>query len=447
MLTKLPTDLLLNFLISWFELIDIGKFDLSCVNIDSRRFLLLGFQMPGYVCSYDTFKFSLSSAFFSWVSWRNIKLLLFNFTNVCFTNQHRIIPRFNLINTTKITFAAVNSVVDLVNVLNQTKVLTSLNVSFRNCNLVETCILIDTFVLLKLKSIVVKMNESKDQKWSTIFDAILFYCSNVLHLELSGRGLKQIQNQEVVKLLKQTSKLQFLLLSCPISAEVLYNIAHRTPPLNTLLSFLSTKCSSDLWFIVAQLLQYPIVSGTMVLSSLQYVTKDKALFVNSCTHSLSKIAQVPDSFFNISMNLLSVTLGEQYLITTAILTKISVSNPLLISMTINCKCFVLSLNVMQMFLFNMECLETLVVKSLSHMTADDVASLFCDSYRKTLKKIQIRFCVPMSTSHIRKIINNNPQLKILNISTHDKFIVPRDNQQVIVNSVDKGLNFLCQQCN
>jgi hypothetical protein len=418
MLIKLSTDLILNIFVMWIELSAIGCFDSAYCNVIGRSFLLLAYQIPCFGCSGNTVLPWLSAAFMSWLSSRNIKLFSIQFRDMCFTDQ-QIQHHFNVCNTTEITFYAVNSNIDLVSVLNQTKMLTCLNVELSSCFSVSSCALVSVTVLQKLRTFTLCMNESSTQKWVTIFNLVLCYCSNVVDLKLSGHGLKRVEDAQLIRLMRQITKLERLLLSCPISGEVLRNIAEKTPTLKTLLCYHKPNTyTTDSWAGVAHLFQQPIVSETIVLSPLCYLTDKNALLVNFCTQYTRVPAQVPYSFYTNSLNLLSITFGKQCVFSTTILTNLSSSNPFLRSISFKCECMLLSYDVLSIFLCDMKFLEVLIVNSLSHLTSDDIFTLFCNPNISRLVEIHVTFCAPMLFSQLIEIMNCNPQLKTLRLSSH-----------------------------
>ena len=418
MISRLLTDILQSIVMDWISLKTIGVLDCSYCSSQSRQTLLFFFKSFECILICDNILLFKSVPFMYWISSRQLKLVSIKLSKLSFPKLCCAETDFDVSKTIDITISNIDFGFDVVvKMLNQTTRLEKLKIT--QCPSIETEIWnkLEGLVLLKLTSFVMHMNANKLTTWQKIFDLIVPLCINTVSLTLSGRGLEQVGDITLIKCIESMQKLKELLLGRSVGGAVLCNIAQRTPKLHHLKCYMMDSAKSESWLCAANLFKLPIVTGTVILSPLIYESNTRSLSINEHLSFVSQARHVPHCFFTISMNLLSLSLSGQFILLPEVLTKIIQFNSNIGHLSIACKCDQVTSEVLSCFLSSMMSLEILYFKSLSHFTAHELTSLFCNLTNKVLREIHVNFSVALTPLQVSRIIYVNPQIEIFDIKS------------------------------
>jgi hypothetical protein len=431
--SQLYTTVFLTIILEWIDLKTLGIVDSAFCNTCNRQEFLAKFRSSGCVipCKNKKFMFYCES-FILWVSLRQMKLRSIEISNlspVRLVNYvHSISDLFDFSNTSEITLINLNLKFDLANLLNRTTKLTKLVVDCCHCLDAEVYMVnTNSLVLQRITSLEIRLDGNVPFHWQSLFDLVLPGCVDMVALTLSGSGLEQVNDYSLMHCMDGMNKLESLYLDRPIGNILLGKICSRTPKLRHFTIFMvEDNNTEETWAYVAQLFQsfVAITADTKALSPLHHISNNsRSVLQNENISFVTTTTNAPNLFFTNSMNLLSITFGTHFLLLPGILKDISGSNQHIRHLNFECSCVQVSIYCMIIFLKSMLVLDTVIFKTLSHLSSTDLMWLLCNLNNVTsLRKLHVTFCMPLTVLQVANVVHSNPQLEVLEIGNSTRYL-------------------------
>lgn len=424
--SMIPEVLVSELLTNWCCLRSVAFLDTSCCNKANRVDFLFVCSASYTVWDNNTLMKSDSNSFMNWVASRRLKFSVITVIDNHFDKREGKWKYVNfdwsLVKCATFLYCKCAKSSEIVKILKQTNNLTSLEiVKSQSLNAKELENQNDLF-FQKLKSIRVDLNGSFAREYSKLIVCLSNRCSGLKSLKLHGRGFAGVESLLIFTLYKRNLALEYLELAGPTNEHTLALTIEFCPALTHLMGSLPNHISFALWNALSEIISNAAGPDVVLLVPVRFLRALRSLSIGLSYCCSRTVLEVPDKFFTSSFNLLSLTLGRCFVLSSNTLLLVSMHNPQLMKLELSCVCDHLSEDSLKFLLQSCCDVQILTFHTALSFAENAMERIFCSGCSFSLRKLVISECLSVTAKCVVKILKANKL---------ETFVLPRHLQASI----------------